>query len=174
MTNDKRQFYSDHDKPDDGRLELLRPEENAVAVIKTASSMNCLTKRCMDLENREKASASTQGVRQTEAKGLTPQTFWTARGGWHTQDCEEGADRALSMARTYSNTPKPPSLIRRMLEIANGQIRTSFLIFSPGPGRLAQAVLDLNRADGGQRRFILVQLPEPNRQLKGLSNNCRS
>lgn len=35
------------------------------------------------------------------------------------------------------------------------------LDFFAGSATTAQAVLDLNREDGGNRRFILVQLPEP-------------
>ena len=34
-------------------------------------------------------------------------------------------------------------------------------IFSRVPARLAQAVLELNHEDGGNRQFICVQLPEP-------------
>ena len=56
--------------------------------------------------------------------------------------------------------PKPISLIRFIAAIST---RSDDLIldFFAGSGTTAHAVLDLNKEDGGSRRFILVQLPEP-------------
>ncbi|MCI0692002.1 site-specific DNA-methyltransferase [candidate division KSB1 bacterium] len=56
--------------------------------------------------------------------------------------------------------PKPSLLIRDLLlqGLANGEI---VLDFFSGSGTTAQAVLELNNQDGGNRKFILVQLPEP-------------
>ena len=49
------------------------------------------------------------------------------------------------------------------------------LDFFAGSGTLAQAVLELNRDDGGNRRFILVQLPERNgaEQSQTIADICR-
>jgi len=60
--------------------------------------------------------------------------------------------------REYFDTPKPTLLIKRLLEIAT---RTEDVVmdFFAGSGTTAQAVLELN-TDGGNRKFILVQLPE--------------
>lgn len=60
--------------------------------------------------------------------------------------------------------PKPSALIRSLLSISvNDSDSPDGLIldFTAGSGTTAQAVLDLNRRDGGKRTFILVQLPEP-------------
>ena len=56
--------------------------------------------------------------------------------------------------------PKPVILIKHFLQIAT---KPSDLIldFFAGSCTTAQAVLELNREDGGSRRFIMVQLPEP-------------
>ncbi len=71
------------------------------------------------------------------------------------------------------DTPKPPSLIKHMLQISTSikpDISTSSLTYSSsdlildffaGSGTTAQAVLELNEEDGGDRKFILVQIPEP-------------
>ena len=54
------------------------------------------------------------------------------------------------------NTPKPVDLIKRIIQVAaneNDVILDSFA----GSGTTAQAVLELNNEDGGNRKFILVE-----------------
>lgn len=60
------------------------------------------------------------------------------------------------------DTPKPSRLIRRMLEIATENTADDVILdFFAGSCTTAHAVLDQNREDGGSRRFVAVQLPEP-------------
>jgi adenine-specific DNA-methyltransferase len=56
--------------------------------------------------------------------------------------------------------PKPVSLIKYFVSVISD---TSAIIldFFAGSATTAQAVLDLNKQDNGNRKFILVQLPEP-------------
>jgi len=56
--------------------------------------------------------------------------------------------------------PKPPTLITGLLSYGWGDKEAIILDFFAGSGTTGQAVFDLNHADGGNRRFILVQLPE--------------
>lgn len=61
--------------------------------------------------------------------------------------------------KKYFDFPKPTNLLRRLLEIgsyADGLI----LDFFAGSATTAHAVMQLNAEDGGNRRFIMVQLPE--------------
>jgi adenine-specific DNA-methyltransferase len=61
--------------------------------------------------------------------------------------------------KSVFDTPKPVELVQRALHLAaNDGIVFDFFA---GSGTTAQAVLELNRQDGGNRKFILVQLPEP-------------
>jgi adenine-specific DNA-methyltransferase len=55
--------------------------------------------------------------------------------------------------------PKPVALIREFLKQGSEE-NDIVLDFFAGSGTTGQAVLDLNRTDSGNRRFILVQLPE--------------
>jgi adenine-specific DNA-methyltransferase len=55
---------------------------------------------------------------------------------------------------------KPSELLARLIKQGSGN-EGIVLDFFAGSGSLAHAVLSLNRNDGGERRFILVQLPEP-------------
>ncbi len=57
------------------------------------------------------------------------------------------------------NYPKPPSLLRQLVEQATDK-DSIVLDFFGGSGTTAQAVLDQNAADGGTRKFILVSSTE--------------
>lgn len=56
--------------------------------------------------------------------------------------------------------PKPVALVKFLASIINDPAATVLDLFG-GSGTTAQAVMELNVEDGGARRYILVQLPEP-------------
>ena len=58
------------------------------------------------------------------------------------------------------NNPKPVGLIKHLLKFSTDP-DALVVDFFAGSGTTAQAVMELNREDGGNRRFIIVQLPEP-------------
>ncbi len=55
---------------------------------------------------------------------------------------------------------KPSSLIHYLLELANGDLESIVIDFFAGSGTTAQAVMELNKEDGGNRKFILIQISE--------------
>src|SRR5260370_41207268 len=58
--------------------------------------------------------------------------------------------------------PKPLELIRKCIRVCTGSDSEELILdVFAGSGTTAHAVLDVNRTDLGNRRFILVQLPEP-------------
>lgn len=58
--------------------------------------------------------------------------------------------------------PKPTKLISLLVAQATTSIDNDLILdFFAGSGTTAQAVLELNKQDGGNRKFILIQLPEP-------------
>ena len=68
------------------------------------------------------------------------------------------------------NNPKPVGLIKHLLEISTD--RDSLVVdFFAGSCTTAQAVLELNREDNGNRKFIVVQLPEPTPE-KSIARNA--
>ena len=91
-------------------------------------------------------------------QGLTPINFWSHQYAGHT-DLAHTELKEL-FGRKVFDTPKPSLLIRRILEHATGPHDT-VLDFFAGSGSTGQAVLELNHEDGGRRRCLLVQLPEP-------------
>jgi adenine-specific DNA-methyltransferase len=93
----------------------------------------------------------------SEAREITPINFWDHSYAGNTDDGTRDL-RELLGEKIFDN-PKPVQLIRRVLEHATEK-DSIILDFFAGSGTTAQAVLDQNSADGGTRRFILVQLPE--------------
>jgi adenine-specific DNA-methyltransferase len=96
----------------------------------------------------------------SNAGNVVPRSVWLYSEVGHTQEATK--DYLNVFPEGGFETPKPLRLIKRMLQVAT--VRSSpdlILDFFAGSATTAQAVLDLNREDGGNRRFILVQLPEP-------------
>lgn len=92
-------------------------------------------------------------------EGIIPQTVWLRSDVGDNQDAKRIVMNLLPGVRFDS--PKPPSLIQRMIQIATENDRQDIILdFFAGSGTTAQAVLDQNRNDGGNRRFVLAQLPE--------------
>ncbi len=60
------------------------------------------------------------------------------------------------------DTPKPVELIIRMLKLTTFDNSEAVILdFFSGSATTAHAVMQLNAEDGGNRRYIMVQLPEP-------------
>jgi adenine-specific DNA-methyltransferase len=67
--------------------------------------------------------------------------------------------RDLNLDNSGFVFPKPVGLIEELINYCGND--AIVLDFFAGSGTTAQAVLELNNQDGGKRKFILVQLPEP-------------
>ena len=90
--------------------------------------------------------------------GVTPVTIWPYTEVGHTHEANDEL-KQLGLGGIFDN-PKPTRLIRRTIElISDGD--DFVLDFFAGSGTTGQAVLAQNAADGKNRKFILVQLPEP-------------
>jgi len=62
-----------------------------------------------------------------------------------------------------SNNPKPPKLVQKMANaFLNGKLDHNALVFDffAGSGTTAHAVINLNRQDGGRRKYILVEMAD--------------
>ena len=57
--------------------------------------------------------------------------------------------------------PKPSTLIKFLCEVSQSRGEDVVLDFFAGSGTTGDAVMAKNAEDGGRRRYILVQLPEP-------------
>jgi adenine-specific DNA-methyltransferase len=122
-------------------------------------------KRLVD-ENRiwfGKNADSRPRVKQflSETAGMTTWTWWTNTDVGHNQEATKELIDVLGQAAVFDN-PKPVRLVSRMLQLSTAlESKDIILDFFAGAGTTAHAVLLQNRKDGGNRKFILVQLPEP-------------
>lgn len=89
-------------------------------------------------------------------EGATWTTLWDF-APLNTQGSEEMTE--LFGSSVIFENPKPVGLLRHLLEAGSGKSGL-VLDFFAGSGSTAQAVLEQNAADGGNRKFILIQLPE--------------
>lgn len=62
--------------------------------------------------------------------------------------------------QVFFDTPKPTSLLLKLIDLANTKDNNIILDFFSGSATTAHAVMQLNAEGGGNRRFIMVQLPE--------------
>ncbi len=88
----------------------------------------------------------------SEVGDLVPRTIWKYDEVGHNQDGIRQL-RAL-LPDTRFTSPKPVGLIERVVRVGNG--RTTLDYFA-GSGTTGHAVINLNREDGGRRKFILVE-----------------
>lgn len=91
-------------------------------------------------------------------QGLTPLTIWKYSEVGHNQDAMKELLNLFEGKRIF-DTPKPTKLLKHILKISSNS-NDLILDFFAGSGTTAQAIMELNAEDGGNRKFILVQLPE--------------
>jgi adenine-specific DNA-methyltransferase len=113
-------------------------------------------------------------------KGRVPQTFWPYSEVGHTQDAKKELMEYVKFehADNVLDTVKPVALIRRMLQLSTRATDGDIVLdFFAGSGPTGHAVIVQNAEDGGNRRFVLVQLPEPlpnpEKALKTIADICR-
>tara|TARA_R100000935_G_scaffold22547_2_gene41478 strand:- start:1359 stop:3212 length:1854 start_codon:yes stop_codon:yes gene_type:complete len=106
----------------------------------------------------------------TESKGIVPRTVWLYNDVGHTQEATK--DLLRDLPDCPFDTPKPIRLIKHMINIGASKKDALILDFFGGSSSTACAVLEKNQEDGGKRKFIIVQLPEPisNQKYKTISN----
>ena len=90
--------------------------------------------------------------------GLTWPTIWTNDKHSNFPTNRDGSTELTQVfgAPSEFDTPKPTGLIDRILRIATGPNDIILDSFA-GSGTTAHAILDLNKEDGGNRKFILVE-----------------
>lgn len=89
-------------------------------------------------------------------EGKPPTNYWAYTDVGHTDEAAKIL-KAIFNGRATFDTPKPPRLVERVLQIAGSQ-NTLVLDSFAGSGSTAHAVLNMNKADGGNRKFILVEM----------------
>ena len=108
--------------------------------------------------NGDNVPAMKRFLSELRKTGITPMTIWKYTEVDHSQ----GATQKLAQlfnGKKYFDYPKPVSLIERCLQLYSDK-DSLILDFFSGSATTAHAVMQLNAEDGGNRKFIMVQLPE--------------
>ena len=91
-----------------------------------------------------------------------------SRFDWRVETSENATNQlATLLANTLFPYPKPVSLVEYLISLLYDESQKDFLTdctildFFSGSATTAHAVMQLNAEDGGHRKFIMVQLPEP-------------
>lgn len=87
--------------------------------------------------------------------GIVPDTWWNHEEFGNNQEAKKELNEIFGVGDIFS-TPKPTRLLKKVIEIASRQNSVVLDSFA-GSGTTAHAVLEANRKDGGNRRFILVE-----------------
>ena len=90
--------------------------------------------------------------------GITPMTIWKHNEVEHSQAATQKLAKLFD-GKKYFDYPKPVPLIERCLQLYTNK-DSLILDFFSGSATTAHAVMQLNSEDGGNRKFIMVQLPE--------------
>lgn len=93
----------------------------------------------------------------SEVSDLVPLTIWPRDEVGDNQEAKAEVKEALQHRELSFDNPKPSRLVGRILEIAAD--KDSLILDSfAGSGTTGQAILELNKQDNGNRRFILVEM----------------
>ena len=106
---------------------------------------------------------------EAQERGRVAKTLWA--------DIETTTNGTSRIKKLFGDTvfsnPKPVQLLERIIQLG-GSKDGIVLDFFSGSATTAEAVLKMNKEDGGTRKFILVQLPENlDESLKTSSNDAQ-
>jgi adenine-specific DNA-methyltransferase len=122
-------------------------------------SKNLVELQAFKVESKDKWNVSYRVYleKDGELRAAKPKSVWM--GPEFSTDAATKTLRAL-IPGIEDLTPKPVALVALLAQMSLDD-EDIVLDFFAGSGTTAQAVLEINKSSGGNRRFILVQLPEP-------------
>jgi adenine-specific DNA-methyltransferase len=98
--------------------------------------------------------------RNEATEGIVPHTLWTGEEVGTTDTAKKELIALFNGVEAF-DTPKPVRLLQRIVKLATDDAGSCLVLdFFAGSGPLAEAVHLQNSIDGGNRKVILVQLPE--------------
>ncbi len=97
---------------------------------------------------------------EREEEGQCATNWWPHEQFGHNQGANSAMEGLLGEKNVFSN-PKPIELLDGIFNVGNTKKTDIILDFFSGSGTTGHAVMAQNATDGGKRRYILVQLPEP-------------
>lgn len=92
-------------------------------------------------------------------QGTVPVTLWLRDEVGDNQEAKQILKNIFKDVQFPFDTPKPPRLIEKIIQIASDNDSIILDSFA-GSGTTAHAVLNMNKVDGGNRKFILIEMED--------------
>jgi adenine-specific DNA-methyltransferase len=94
-------------------------------------------------------------------EGIVPSTWWTREFAGDNQAARREIRSLFNSENVDFDTPKPTQLLKKIAEIATNPLNGDIILdFFSGSSSIAHAIFEMNQFDYGNRRFILIQIPE--------------
>ncbi len=155
-----RNFYGQ------GQYAITTPSGKVIAGPPAGSYWRVSRQKFDELDRDNRIWWGTKGVNRPGIKrflsevraGVVPQTIWPWQEVGSTRNAKQELSEILekSAGEEIFITPKPVDLLLRILKLATDKDSIVLDSFA-GSGATAHAVLAQNAADGGNRRFILIE-----------------
>jgi adenine-specific DNA-methyltransferase len=91
-------------------------------------------------------------------QGMTPMTIWKYIDVGHNQDSMRELREIFDGEKIFDYS-KPVNLMKQILQLYTSE-DDIIIDFFAGSGTTAHATMELNQIDGGNRKFLCIQLPE--------------
>lgn len=107
----------------------------------------------------------------SESEGQRPWTWWDNKFASYNQASNKELMQLFEGKLVFDN-PKPVKLISRIIALAMSKDSSDIILdFFSGSATTAHAIMKMNAADGGNRRFICIQIPQ---ELKDTGNGFKA
>jgi len=97
---------------------------------------------------------------EREEEGQSATNWWNHDVFGHNQEANNEMTQLFDDIKNIFSNPKSTKLIKNLILLSNSKENDTILDFFAGSGTTAHAVMALNAEDGGNRKFITVQIPE--------------
>lgn len=160
-------FFPIYVHPKTGHVALLRSKSNNVEVLPLSSSgeEGCWTwsknkiQKNLSMIFGEKKKTGAWRIYRKDYLPQNGQATTKERSVWLDKKINHEVGKELLSDLFQKNTfdyPKSPDLVKKCIQLVSDK-RAVVLDSFAGSGTTAQAVLNLNKEDGGERKFILVE-----------------
>lgn len=106
-----------------------------------------------------------------ESNGQRPWTWWDNKFASYNQESNKELMKLFDGKLVFDN-PKPVKLLKRIIELATSKDSNCIVLdFFSGSASIAEATMEVNCADNGNRHFICVQLPD---KISNLGNSFKA
>lgn len=155
---DENGLYEISLEPKEGWYELYPLESQGVKTVWRWGKSKSLANLNVNIKARAMRNGSYQIVEKYRESRVMARSVW-----WDKETNTEKGTLLLKelLQGKYFDYPKPVKMIQRMIEMGTDFDTDDIILdFFSGSATTAHAVMQLNAEDGGNRKFIMVQLPE--------------